>query len=778
MTAAKAMIARSQIRRLTGRILRSEMLADILTASLLTAGTASGLFRLFELSIPWSSSLLASILISALLLPAARFWRVILLPAVAGIAFLLVFLWQTDQLETISQMLADFLRWSFTWLQIGQPVPENAVWFSALRILIITVNAMFWLPLVRRAGWPLLHAILLAVIFTPLLVAYPAVIENLLISLGGLIMLLPRRFIRQVHREQPDQARLARAPLQFLALPAIILCLILAQAIVPDNTRDWRWPFLVNQINDIGDLIESQSAPIRAYQPFSISAYGFQTEGGRLGGPAVLSHQTVLRVTTDTPALLRATSLSIYTGSSWQRSDSGSFRFGSGLWRMLRLRTFGLDQPDGPVGRSFRNRYLRQGTWLVEPVAAGMATIFTAGRTKALSLADNIDYPPYFNLRSDVYVFGGLPRSMAYTVTSDLFDRSQAGFDEALLAIESDLADGQDENWPVITADYLQLPENLPESVSQTANEAVGKASSPYAKALALDAFFKSGFTYTLTPGQAADPADFVGTFLKSRQGYCVHFATAMVVMARTLGIPARYAEGFVLKRAEDSTSGRNWIAAGNTAHAWAELYFEGLGWLTFDPTPGNSANDPVTPTPIVTPIPSIVPSLTPGVDVTPTPPPGPDGQADSYAVAWWLLLSVSLILLAAMILPRLAIRRHRRLFDPFVVGRRHPDLADRLEFYYNDLLRQLSLLDIRPEPGETLLDFAGRLELRLRLEGLNAAEVLHSVERWRYGAIIPDRSDLEKLARLHSRVEERLQASLGYWSYRWGRVFKAWRVH
>ena len=247
--------------------------------------------------------------------------------------------------------------------------------------------------------------------------------------------------------------------------------------------------------------------------------------------------------------------------------------------------------------------------------------------------------------------------------------------------------------------------------------------------------------------------------------------------MARTQGIPSRLAEGFILKPADGSKTGFNWIAAGNTAHAWAELYFAGIGWLTFDPTPGNSVNDPPNPTPGVTGSPTGVPTLSPGQTATPTPPPVANGNADTNAPLYWLLLIIFILLIAVLILSLLARHRHQSLFDLKLVSHRHPEPADRLEFYYQDILHQLTCLDISPETGETLLDFAARIEHRFRLEGLDATAALASVGRWRYGAVVPDQASLELLAELHMRIEERLQISLGRWSYFFNRVIKAWRV-
>ena len=100
-----------------------------------------------------------------------------------------------------------------------------------------------------------------------------------------------------------------------------------------------------------------------------------------------------------------------------------------------------------------------------------------------------------------------------------------------------------------------------------------------------LEDFLRRNFYYTLTPELPREGMDFVEFFLfESQEGYRVHFATAFVVMARSLGLPSRYVEGFLVYGEPDA---EGFIDVPNSmAHAWAEVYFEGHGWVRFEPTP------------------------------------------------------------------------------------------------------------------------------------------------------------------------------------------------
>ena len=119
----------------------------------------------------------------------------------------------------------------------------------------------------------------------------------------------------------------------------------------------------------------------------------------------------------------------------------------------------------------------------------------------------------------------------------------------------------------------------------QRAQAVAGETSSPYAAVVALEAWFRStgGFTYSEQPGSAPGLPPLVGFVAVTKTGYCQHFAGAMALMLRLLGIPARVAAGFVPGRYHDDF----WQVTDHDAHTWVEVWFRGYGWLPFDPTPG-----------------------------------------------------------------------------------------------------------------------------------------------------------------------------------------------
>jgi transglutaminase-like putative cysteine protease len=141
---------------------------------------------------------------------------------------------------------------------------------------------------------------------------------------------------------------------------------------------------------------------------------------------------------------------------------------------------------------------------------------------------------------------------------------------------------------------YLEVPDDLPRDVALEAVRVVGDRPTAYDQALALQDWLRSSeFTYSTevedTIGDGNGSSAILG-FLETRAGYCVHFASTMAVMARLLDIPARVAVGFT--RGTPTGDG-SWLVGLHDAHSWPELYFEGVGWVAFEPTPGERTGDP-----------------------------------------------------------------------------------------------------------------------------------------------------------------------------------------
>jgi len=240
-------------------------------------------------------------------------------------------------------------------------------------------------------------------------------------------------------------------------------------------------------------------------------------------------------------------------------------------------------------------------------------------------------------------VEGGNPmviRDSATLITAEdsvngLRYRVESELPVALGGVTPDLAAGTSLPLSSDLARYTELPEGFSSTIAAAADEAVAGAVTPFDRALALRNFFRDP-SFTYDPGArynasgTEDGEAVIEAFLEQRNGFCVQFAGAYAVMARSLGIPTRIAIGFT----PGERQGEEFVVTNHEAHAWPEVYLAGIGWTNmFDPTPpsalpGGSALPGETPPSTAAGTPS--PTTTPTAAVPTTVPETIGGQGET----------------------------------------------------------------------------------------------------------------------------------------------------
>lgn len=138
---------------------------------------------------------------------------------------------------------------------------------------------------------------------------------------------------------------------------------------------------------------------------------------------------------------------------------------------------------------------------------------------------------------------------------------------------------------------YLKPTPGMSPVVYDKARSIVAGLRSPYEKAVAIETHLRNNYAYSLTH-DVHGPQVVTDFLLRTKKGHCALFASAMVVMARSQGLPARYVSGFVAQTPTDN----GFLVRSSDGHAWVEVYIAGAGWISFDPTSSRiDANDPGT---------------------------------------------------------------------------------------------------------------------------------------------------------------------------------------
>jgi hypothetical protein len=354
---------------------------------------------------------------------------------------------------------------------------------------------------------------------------------------------------------------------------------------------------------------------------------------------------------------------------------------------------------------------------------------------------------------------------------------------------------GAGEPGPQLT-DYTVVPLDVQNMLQPTTDQVIAGATSEYERALAIQNWFLSEFDYSTEPAAGNTKSD-LQNFLDDKSGYCEQFAATMGLMARVAGIPSRVQVGFTPGSQLDNGS---WEVTAHDAHAWPELWFEGVGWVRFEPTPG-SGDDTDIATPAWAPPPPPVDNPNgngtdkgnnnAGHRLRKNAPPlrqstddrrlgnVPDNsrgataggtEADSGSGAVWGPYALAAMVIGGIVAvaPLTVQRLNRRRRWAYVTDGRTAALAA-----WQDILDVATDLDLHPRPTETPRDLTRRLPRQGGLPPDRAtefAQLARAVERSRYAASVrqPDLpiplgedNEIDQWRELSDNITEALRAAV-----------------
>ncbi|MCL2055698.1 MAG: transglutaminase-like domain-containing protein [Oscillospiraceae bacterium] len=754
-----------------GRMLESEVLAAYFACLFLGTGLSVALLALTELDRAFFRSLGYAAIAAAVPAAAAyRRWIPLCAAGFAGLCTLAAGLY----FGTLGRW-ADYLAGFAIWVRGGalyHEIYSEGAALGFLQFLIIFAVTMVIYPLsARPALYPALIIISAGVLIFSYTLAPGDMTPALCGACAGVIILLPGIYARHA---QKSGGRHSRARMQMIAIPAAVLAVLLAFLITPEDARSWRSRTLVNLADDIATFFRGPYS----YWPsvpsnFTLYDVGFRGDRGRLGGPVYLSGRQALSVESPMPVLLKGRVYDVYTGSDWEiGAPDGDLRFESILWRSSRREALGQDRPLG--GRhtgGLYNNLTREINIALEYSSSIYTTLFTAGRIRDLRFSPRlIDPEAFYNMRSEVYMHQRMPTRQGFELRTRVWNTALADFDARFLELEAAASALEDKRFEDLSARYTALPENLPQSVRELAADITAGKGTPYGKARAIVKWLAETGEYSLEPEIVPADEDFVAHFLRTKIGYCTYYATALAVMARCEGIPSRYVIGFAL----EETGQNMYTATGETAHAWAELYFSGIGWVEMDPLSwdasaplnrGEAEEREAAQSPVQAPVyepPQEAAPESPRLDFVASEP--------EYKAVYWPYLVIPAGIAAIILLPRYAVRkllgRKSRQFSLSKVCGREDNYFRRLDIYYTDIIKQFALLGLAPLPGETLVTFPQRVDRRIRFDAAGFAPIAKAVSDYRFAEAAPSQSQVEYAHEYHALLEGLLLERFGKWMY------------
>lgn len=310
-----------------------------------------------------------------------------------------------------------------------------------------------------------------------------------------------------------------------------------------------------------------------------VKKVGYGTDDSALGGPFIGDDRVVFTAEADGRHYWRIETKDVYTGKGWV-TDKGT----------IMPVEFSPEQniPMKPFEEEVKTE---QRSSRVTPKIGYPHLVYPLGVTQVEASAGN-----------STLQFSLDPTTEKITSIAD----GQAGsigpyslnFNHPVYSVEKLKAAGPEELAAefAFVSKYTQVPEELPERVVELAEEITKDKVTWLEKAQAIEKYFRSNeFVYDQTlVAVPEEDQDYVDQFLfETQRGYCDNFSTSMVVMMRSVGIPARWVKGYTEGEYIDTLENgrRLYDVTNNNAHSWVEGYFPGVGWVPFEPTQGFSNN-------------------------------------------------------------------------------------------------------------------------------------------------------------------------------------------
>lgn len=527
----------------------------------------------YQETTPLVLATMAVVAIIDILIPLKIIYRLIIkLVAVLGTVYYVLnhygfYSWQegslTDNLETFVETLSPYL------------------WFILSAWVLIEVSARIGSS--RRA----------IIMFVGTNIAALAILDSFTTSMmweevawvvfAGMGWLVSNHFRYFQQRFPKGWKHLRRYPLKIIFNIAVIFSIILLVGVnVPEVQPTLKDPYTAWK-NWRGEAVITinGSNPLNGQGASS----GYSREDSNLGGGFNFDYTPVMTVSTTSRSYWRGETRTVYSGEGWiDRSSNG--------WSELQSVEAGSELP------------------LDESSDVEKKTV--KQQVKMLS-EDNVTYPVLFG----AYTIGRVTDVDGGSDTSQLDWRSNPGeihwsptrqnrkFPESYSLVSRvpiiPVKELEKKTFNQLYADksldqYLQVPSELPDRVRNLAREVTASGDTPYKKVELLQQYLQNNFAYTNNPDLSKKKSrDFVDSFLfEVKEGYCDYYSTAMVMMARSLDIPARWVKGYAPGQASGYVTSdyfpdgaTEYTVTNADAHSWAEIYFADYGWVPIEATPG-----------------------------------------------------------------------------------------------------------------------------------------------------------------------------------------------
>lgn len=521
--------------------------------------------------------------------------------------------------------------------------------------------------------------------------------------------------------------------------------------------------------NIVADIQTWTNAYTKEQQKLKITLFdlGLVMNSTYIGGDLYdIKPRTLAYTDLTQPALVKMTSFDTFNGTTWLNDIEKSYRV-DGPWKEEQNLYLSVRFQEN---ENFVNRlsYIGFRTEVNVTLAEKANFLPVFGQVMGFKENNPTRNPILFDKRGRLLSYYGQDKGYSYTLDTIMYDTTQEVMLRHMNGLLGSYTFEEDPQYDKNSEFYKQYTkkfETVPEQLKKDLKELISETDNEFEKVYAISKYFspKKGYKYTPEPAEFVKGDNIIQKLVDTKKGHCLYYATAMVAMAREVGIPARLAAGYVTVPGADGKQ----IVDASAPYAWVECYMPNVGWMPFDPnpesvlTPPDNGDDPNGD--------GNNTNIDVDADIT------KNTEYTSVTDLKWTTTSelnvpliVGLGLIALFILMViLNICLSQKFYKLESVKKRFKNPKRQAIFYYKDILRQLSWLGFRFKRGETIGELVGRLcETLDPIKAEAVVEGISKIEELQYGDVIPTEEDIEILYNSRQVLENTLQDRTNVFTY------------
>jgi transglutaminase-like putative cysteine protease len=632
---------------------------------------------------------------------------------------------------------------------------EPYIWFGLSAWLCYV--AMMWFV---QSKMRIYLMILMSVLFFAVRDSFSSIVlwqQVAIILFCGLSLLIIRHFAELKNRAPKSWEKLIEYPASLVVpITLLIAATVLIGALAPSINPLITDPYTAWKVSR-GEPFTLSGKGLPVSIPAKDGASGYSRDDRQLGGGFKFDYSAVMTVTMDTRTYMRGETRSFYNGTGWEQSDTEKKLPLSGV--------SGADLPQDPRFNTslLKTKENKQSVVMdvdnnqTYPILFGGYAIKRLEEVnKGESGFDSLKWSPR---QSELRYTAKNKYPNEYTVISEEPEYKE----DELRQTAANFAGKQEWN------EYLQLPKDLPARVKQLAANLTQDDGNPYDKVKKIEKYLSQNFPYTNEPNLSKGSSkDFVDRFLfEIKEGYCDYYSSAMVVMTRSIGLPARWVKGYSSGQSPippdleslgimssqlnvNSNGSGVYTIRNSDAHSWVEVYFDGWGWIPFEPTAGFTMPTVVTPettTPDTT-----LPDVAAGVDTPVT------MTQSGFALPQWMAVIVStlvLVLISLFLLHRFGLLAE---WKDTMNKKQGANFNQKIIVEFERLLRYGKRKGYRRQEHETMREALDRWGKQSRWIKTELDTVLQLFERAKYSQMAASEQDFLSVNQAIQRLRTQMK--------------------